>query len=413
MTRRDLLRWIGAASLLRAVGGGDRAVASVGGGTAPLRYFLLVYLGGGIDQILTTDPKTRSQIEPYVDRPYRDSDIISEGGLHLGPILKPLRRHAGQLTIVNGVLTATVSHQTGALQHTRLKIGSDLEMPSIVDLIGLHREGQALPSVTLGDVDEYTYTSTGFGSGNRPGQPGLLDQLGELSNDELLALASEAEQSGRNFARDRGLRSRIAVDNMSATAALFRRLAEVPRFVPEKWSDNPLPQWYARNLQQALWLFEHDITRAVYMRTIRVVFDTHSNNTELQTIHGREMFEMLGRLLDELEHKQLGGLPAAQQLVLVASSELGRYPRLNSNAGKDHLPEAPVIMYGAGLSPGQFVDTGRQTEALPVDLKTGRYMKGGHTVTLDDIGATVLELAGINYSRYAHTGTPLPFCLAK
>jgi hypothetical protein len=122
---------------------------------------------------------------------------------------------------------------------------------------------------------------------------------------------------------------------------------------------------------------------------------------------------MFSRFLDLVESSTLANTPARDQLVVLAGSQVGRHPRLNTNAGKDHFPEAPVIMYGAGLNPGQFVDTGRETEAFAVDLKTGRRQRGGHVVTLDDIGATVLELAGVDFRRYAHTGRPLPFVLAK
>ena len=409
ITRRNLLHWLGVGTALAASGiVPSRVRRSLASPSSAPRNFLMILLQGGIDQILTTDPKTRSQIEPFVDRPYRDRDVITEAGVHLGPVLKPLRRHANRLTIVNAVLNATVSHQTGALQHSRLKIGNDLQMPSVVDLIGLHRDTQVLPSVTLGDADEYAYTSTWFGSGSKPGEPGLLDELGALTNEELRLLAAETERNSHAFAGNRGLRERIAMDNTSAAANLFRRLAEVPRFTPQKWSDDPVSQWYARSLQQASWLFEHDLTHAVYVRSGRNVFDTHSNNAELQALKGAQFFEMFARYLDELERA-----PARKPFVLV-SSEVGRYPRINNNAGKDHFPEAPVIMYGPGLRPGQFVDTGRQTEAFPVDLQTGRRAKaGGHVVTLDDVGATVLELAGVEFSRYAHSGTPLPFCLAK
>ncbi|HTL33408.1 MAG TPA: DUF1501 domain-containing protein [Kofleriaceae bacterium] len=387
---------------------------STGGPNQRPRYFLVVYLGGGIDQILTTDPKKRSEIAPTTNRPYEDRDIIHEGGLRLGPFMAPMKRHAKRLTIINGIVTATVSHQTGALQHSRMKVGAEFEMPAIADLIGLYRDTQVLPSVNLGDADEYTHTSTWFGSPTSPADKiGLLDELGALSNDELLMLAEEVETGRAVFSTYPGARAHVAVDNLNATAKLLRRLSEVPRFAEEKWSDDPMAQWYAKNFQQSLWLFQHDLCRTVYMRTARIIFDTHFNNTQLQQIYCNQYFEMFARFLDVVETMSLAGAPAREQLLLVASSEVGRHPRLNTNAGKDHFPEAPAILYGAGLRPGQFVDTGRETEAFPVDLATGRKQRGGHVITLDDIGATMLELAGVDYQRYGHRGRPLQFALAK
>jgi hypothetical protein len=402
ISRRNFVSLIGLASL------GTFARPSLAAPSKRPRYFLSIYLGGGIDQILTTDPKRKSQIAATTDRPYQDREIISEGGLQLGPLMAPIRHHAKRLTIINGVVTATVSHQTGALQHSRMKIGNDWDMPALVDLIGLARDTQALPSVTLGDADEYTHTSTWFGSpSGRVDRKGLLDELGALSNDELLLLAEQVEK-GKSIAAGVDARSQVAAANLAATGKFLRRLTEVPRFKEAKWSDEVIPQWYAKSLQQSLWLFQHDLCRAVYFRTARIIFDTHFNNTELQTMLCRQFFTMFGRFLDIVE-----GSPTRDQLLVIAGSEVGRHPRLNTNAGKDHFPEAPVMMYGAGLNPGQFVDTGRETEAFPVNLATGRRQRGGHVVTLDDIGATVLELAGVDFRRYAHTGRPLPFVLAK
>ena len=408
ISRRNFARMIG----VGALGALIRPHAYAKQNASRPRYFLSLYIGGGIDQILTTDPKRKTQVDRFVDRPYRDQDIITEGGIQIGPVLAPMARHAKRLTIINGVLTATVSHQTGALQHVRLKIGSDLDMPTAADLIGAYRDTQALASVTLGDIDEFTYSSTWFGSGARPGEQSLIDELSALSKDELVILADEADRAGRSLGKA-DARTRVAADNMTASATFMRRLASTPRFVEEKWADEPITQWYAKNLQQSLWLFKHDLCRAVYLRTNRAIFDTHSNNTELQLLRGKPLFEMIARFLDVVERETLANAPASQQLLFLAGSEVGRHPRLNSNAGKDHFPEAPVIMYGGGLRPGQFVDTGRQTEAFPVDLETGRRKKGGHVVTLDDIGATVLELAGVDRQRHTHTGTPLPFVLAR
>jgi len=411
ISRRNFVSLVGLASLGTIVRPWTRAAAAP---SKRARYFLSFYLGGGIDQILTTDPKKRSQIAPTTDRPYGDKDIIAEGDMQLGPFMAPIRRHAKRLTIINGVVTATVSHQTGALQHSRMKLGADFEMPGIADLIGAHRDTQVLPSVNLGDADEYTHTSTWFGSPtNHIDKVGLLDELGALSNEELLILAEQVEKGRGLFESQRAARSRVAVGNLNATAKLLRRLTEVPRFSEEKWSDDAVAQWYAKNLQQALWLFQHDLTRAVYIRSARIIFDTHFNNIELQKVYCAQFFEMFARFLDIIERTSLGGQPARDQLLVLASSELGRHPRLNSNAGKDHFPEAPVMLYGAGLNPGQFVDTGRETEGHPVKLATGRRQRGGHVVTLDDIGATVLEIAGVDFQRFGHNGRPLPFALAR
>ena len=85
--RRDLLRWAAAAltgAALSRAGRVARAAPPPPARRGP-RYLLSIYLSGGIDAVLTTDPRTRSEVEPGVDLPYAPDRIVEASGLRLGP----------------------------------------------------------------------------------------------------------------------------------------------------------------------------------------------------------------------------------------------------------------------------------------------------------------------------------------
>src|SRR5687768_8729568 len=94
-------------------------------------------------------------------------------------------------------------------------------------------------------------------------------------------------------------------------------------------------------------------------------------------------------------------------------SEVGRFPRLNTLLGKDHFPEAPAFFFVAGINSGAgttFGRTDKRMAAVPVSLKSGRDVSvGGTQLTLDDVGATMLRMAGLKPELYGYTGRLLEF----
>src|SRR4051812_38972212 len=84
------------------------------------RYFCSILLLGGIDPVYTFDPKTRGEVEPWVDIPYPSNDISSLGDIPIGPHLAPLRPQSNlpstPIALVRGVRVQTGNHRTGEAQ---------------------------------------------------------------------------------------------------------------------------------------------------------------------------------------------------------------------------------------------------------------------------------------------------------
>src|SRR6185295_12848970 len=170
----------------------------------------------------------------------------------------------------------------------------------------------------------------------------------------------------------------------------------------------------ASTLRDTLFLFENGLVPAVLVRT-PLNWDTHYFNLNRQQQCMAVAGPLLAAFLAELPRRRTpDGVPLSEQLGVVISSELGRFPFLNEFAGKDHLPELPAILLGPGLQRGQYGDTDRSMLSSPVSLRTGHPVASPRDVvpTLDDLGATVLAWFGIDDARsLGYIGRRLDFLL--
>ena len=104
----------------------------------------------------------------------------------------------------------------------------------------------------------------------------------------------------------------------------------------------------------------------------------------------------------------------ADNTVTVIGSELGRFPHQNDMLGKDHLSQTSFLMTGPGLRTGRtFGSTGRRMEGLPIAYRTGDPAEAGRVPLLDDLGATMIRLAGLDPEVYGYDGEVCEFLLDR
>lgn len=405
-TRRELMK-AGMASVL--AGGLAPALAAAGRPAGP-RYFVVVFLRGGVDAIYTTDPKTRAEVEPRVDLPYDANAILDADGLPMGPHLAQLRRWGSTLSFLRGVGVETANHESGARQMLRLKTGVSRAMPGVLDIIGRGRDTQPLGSVSVGRLISYEHSEASLAAPTNGSKSTLLDRLDTLAGADHDVLARAFRAHLAEVEKWPASTQRAAtIEHLRQTAALFERLPSVPRFEPENWSTRGGRQSVATDLQRALWLIENDLTRGVYVK-IFSDWDSHYYNAPKQAGSTRDFTYVFDKFLEALSTRKNAHGRLLDNTVVIAGSELGRFPVLNGYDGKDHFPETHFMLAGGGMPGGRvFGGTDRMMGGLPVSLATGKPTAGGQAMVLDDVGTTLIEMAGMDPRLHSYRGRRLAF----
>lgn len=373
------------------------------------RFYLQIVPDGGMDAVLTTDAKTAKDVDSTIDVPYAAKDIVEASGARLGPPFAPLARWMSKLAIVNAFRQNSANHVSGMIHTLRCNSRASLDAPTLLDILGAHRDGEAVGAISIGATQPTAFSSQYLGEPSEyifGNNEGFFKHLDRATPDDLRELASALERDASGSA-SRVQRATSA--NYHEMADLFDRVADAPRFAPVNWM--PVDYFGAvTDLQRAMWLFENRLARCVTVTIGHQGFDTHYFNSALQTPLLQYLVTVLDHLFTELDHRVVGGTPLSQQTAVIIGSEIGRFPRLNHGQGKDHFPQAPYLFYGSAFATGaSYGGTGRDMAALPVSLETGMPATGGHSLRVDDIGTTLLGLDGINPELYGYVGDHLPF----
>ena len=381
------------------------------------RYYVQLLLSGGHDPVYTTDPKTRGEVRRDVDLP-QDNRIVEAGKLRLGPHFAPLARLSDRLAFVNGVQVGTANHETGLKQFVRLKTNVSERMPGALDIVGRQRQqGQAVNAVHLGLFHQVQHTPSYFGQPDRfyYGERTIWEAMAENNKEQLERLSSVLKRQAEGL-RKRGLsnQGQATAEHLAQAGAFLSRASQAPPFTPELVAEDYTSQAMADGLRRTLWLLENDLTCAVFLDVGLLGWDTHQRNAVRQAEMNGYFVQHFAWFLDALAARKNKHGSLADQTVIVGGSDLGRFPRLNDMLGKDHLPQTSFFFSGPGIATGHaFGQTGDEMEAHPISLASGRtpHRGNGRELILDDVGATLMVLAGLDPQRYGYSGAVLDFLL--
>ena len=371
-----------------------------------------IFLPGGIAHQETWDPKPLSPIE------YRGTvGSISTAlpGVYFSQHLQKTAKIADKLTICRSVTHGEAAHERGTHNmFTGYKPSPAVKYPSIGSIVS-HELGSRnnLPAYVCIPNSPNEFAGTGylssaygpFGLGSDPASPSFQVRDLNMSNtitpavfDRRKSLLSVVdshfktlEQSDAVAAMDKFQQQAYGLVSSQQAREAFE-LSKEPEAIKEMYGKNEAGQRFlmARRL----------VERGV--RLVSVVFGGWDMHQGIADGMGRQLPQFdqaFAGLITDLEQRGM-----LDKTLVMVSSEFGRTPKINKDAGRDHWPHAmSILMAGGGCPRGAVVGA---TDAKGYAASEAVYRP-------EDFAASLYWKMGIDPNQVLHTNTGRPVQLVN
>lgn len=387
---------------------------------------ILIFLNGGPSHLDTWDMKPdlpqemRSQFSPIAS---------SLPGVPVCEHLPRVARVLSKCTLIRSVHHTQVAHApavytalTGINSNIRAGIvgAKPTDQPAIGSVVGHVRPptSQVTPYVLLPHL-------TAEGAGGPP-QPGFLGGWLGKSHDPFLVLANGSNLNLPTLSPGQGISNQRVQDRSRLLAGLNQNISagqarEMARFQARacdlltssaaqrafQLDQEParLRDVYGRNIYGQSMLLARRLVEAGTRLTCvswapdaNATWDTHGNNfNKLKNDLLPPFDAAYSSLLTDLSDRGL-----LERTLVVTMGEIGRTPRINNNAGRDHWEFCyTVLLAGGGVKPGFVHGSSDRRGAYP----------SNNPVTASDIVATIYHALGIPADLDIHDRLNRPMLL--
>jgi hypothetical protein len=339
-------------------------------GSPDRHYIVNIHLWGGLDGVLTVDPKDTTASGGRIEPGYLPDE--RRAGTHrlYGPLMGGLIRHDADLCLVHGVRTETVAHPAGERFVQRGRVSAPASAPFLGDLLGASLPGDApLSHLALAQSPD------AFGAEDGP-LPAIVPA--EIAQALFDPRTREARLEPWLRSREQG--SEDVLGRLLTTAGQPARF-EDPFLGPQ--------------LQLALHALQGNFAKAITVSTRPLHLDAHHEHLALQRRRLLPALDDVARFIDALKSARNERGSLFEQTTIVLGSEFGRAPRYDASRGKEHWPESSWVLAGRGIRGGVTVgETGSDLRGLEIDYRTGRPTGDQRRpVLIDALSATLLQLA--------------------
>ena len=384
------------------------ATAKPSSGLLTGKSVIFLFQQGGPSQFETFDPKMDA---PSGIRTVTGSTPTSVPGMIFGDTLQQLARLAHTFTVVRSFQTGNAGHNIRPLvgpASLNANIGSLYSrvaganhpvtaMPTNAILFPQAVSDDAAKGQGRGDL-----SATGtLGAAFAPFVPGANGQLLQNLRLNLAAdrfqdrqeLRAQLDQFGRQFesasqfeSLDRNQQQAVevilsglvanALDLSQEDPALIAKYDTSRYAAPDDWGKAARGKrgyytGHARSLGKSLLLARRLCEAGCGFVTVHCdyegVWDMHADGNNLNMVDG---MEAVGRSFDHAVAAFIADVEArglSDQVLLVATGEMGRTPRLNRNGGRDHWAKlAPLLLYGAGVPRGHVIGQSTRDGGEPI-----------------------------------------------
>lgn len=376
------------------------------------QHVISLWLGGGMSQIDTFDPKAVGDPKAKRAGSFYESISTAVEGVRVCEHLAKTAPLLDRMTILRTVNHNVVDEHAAAVNrmHTGRAVSGTVIYPSLGSIIA-HERGAAAesappyvvvgyPSATrgpgfLGAKAGYLYlTETGRGPAGLSLPSGLGNERAARRESYLAAL----QKSGQGSADTRLADYDAAIEqSLRLSGPEFNRVFRLE----EERADlrNAYGGEFGQRCLLARRLVEKGVRFIEVSHNLNFIngagWDIHNNGILKQHELIRELDSALATLVQDLEERNL-----LDKTIVMVSSEFGRPPEFDSGGGRGHQGKAfSCVLAGGGLRHcGAYGETDELSKKVVSD-----------PVSVPDMFATIHAALGIDYTRNLYDGDrPVP-----
>jgi hypothetical protein len=416
LTRRELMRMLGIASAAAPFVGAVPPIWPLLNPTAQAQSgtphrFLQIFLGGGWDSILATDPCVGSKVGAGYQADYHGNGsaaVAGKGNLILGPGLLPAASAFAQAptAFVNGIFVEVTAHELAVnyLLSGRLSLSRSREYPAIIATMG-DKIGGFPAHVVLGSSVPLGETA----KTNPPLQSPSTDTFARM-----LAGPYEKDENGEGMKDETIQAGNALIDALDGN--FQKRLGKNAKASLSTWNTarNGLGSLYAKDFGNKLQLTDTmkddfgvgdnaDSPQGQMAMALNVLkegvspfvtvhfggFDTHQNHMTEHLPLQQQVATAINVLIGYLAATNDPDSPTKKLLettTVLISSEFNRTPLFNGAAGTDHWQSGSVILMGNKVEDNVVIgSTDNQANAMDYN---------GAKLLPDHVAASILRALG-------------------
>ncbi|MEZ6122221.1 MAG: DUF1501 domain-containing protein [Planctomycetaceae bacterium] len=381
------------------------AQAGSAGPAQKAEHIISLFMNGAMSHIDTFDPK------PGVEEGGETKAIqTSVSGIQLAEHLPMLAERMNHLAVIRSMTTETGAHEQGQyLMRTSYKMIGSIRHPFMGAWL-THFEGKKnkdLPGSVI------------VGAGNlHPGQGYLSAEVAPAPVGDpekgLQNIKSPKYLDEKNFEKRRRLISQFesgfkqkfnttdvkAYSDYYSEAVRLLKSPDLEAFDINKEDAEVRERYGANRIGQGCLLARRLIEKGV--RCVEVEHGGWDNHNDIYTTFNTRAGELdtaIAVLLDDLKQRGL-----LNKTLIVLTTEFGRTPKINQNAGRDHHPACfSSMLAGAGIRGGQVVGS---TDRI------GKSVDDGHCYP-QDLNATIAYACGLPLEKTVMSPSGRPFKIAN
>ena len=342
--------------------------------TAKADSVIHIFLPGGIAHQETFDPKPFAPIEYRGDMGSIDTKIEGE---KFSQTLPQTAQIADKLLVIRSMTHGEAAHERGTHNmFTGYRPSPALQYPSIGSVVS-HEYGPKnnLPPYVCIPNQPNVYAGTGylsssfspFSLGRDPADPGFqvqdLNLPGSINEPRFASRRSMLDAVNTHFAE------REKSDNISAMDTFYQRAYSLISSQKAREAFNiaaepaKIRDEYGRHAAgQRLLLARRLVAAGVRMVTVNYGgWDFHSQIVSGMNSQMPAFDQAFSTLIRDLDRSGL-----LNRTLVMVSSEFGRTPKINKDAGRDHWPKVfSVVLAGGGVKRGFIYGSSNATASEP------------------------------------------------